>query len=168
MNKIFKSPTGNWITKGLFYETNFTNKDYLLYTLKSEDHLGYKSLKRLYLEDSIIDPTEYSFSVNHLGGWDHWQELQRAEWMIPYVESWRQERDATIKSETIKRLMVIARGTGRDAYQANKLLLQEEWKEQKKKEDVGRPSNKKIKEEAVRLVKEVKMYSDDLERIQLK
>jgi hypothetical protein len=100
----FKDSMGRWFTKSLFFETARTDqKDRVLFTLKEEEHLGYPSLKEMYLDTE--DPTEYDFAVEHLGGWNHWKALTKCKWFAPYLADWRDEMEVRVRSRGIKSLI---------------------------------------------------------------
>lgn len=118
----FTNSNGRNYLQGLFYETTLADKATVLYTLKEVDHEGYPSLRRLYLE--CADLTEYTFSVQHLNGWSHWQELVAAKWFQPYLLEWRAELQDKLRSEIISRIEAIAKDLdNKGALQANKTLL---------------------------------------------
>lgn len=122
MNK-FKNSLGRYYLRGLFYEECTTDPASVLYTLKREDHLGYPSLFRLYME--AADPTEYKFAVAHLGGWDHFQELSQSSWFKPYLDAWRQELLVKLTSDALSSILAVSKDKANpNAYHANKYLLE--------------------------------------------
>lgn len=163
-NNAFKNVGGYWLTKSLFYETNVTDKAHIRFTLKSEDHKGYPSLYRLYMESN--DPTEYRFAQEHLGGWEHWQTLQSCGWFKKHIQKWREELEVRLKSYSLAKIMSESKGSGRESFAAAKYLVEKGW-EPKDGQGTkrGRPSKQQVKEEAQRIVAEGNLIDDDLNRL---
>lgn len=155
---IYRASNGVYYTKQLFYEFADSDKSYVLYTLKDQDHMGYPSLRRLYME--MEDHSEYQFATRYFAGWAHWKKLLRCPWFADYLSEFREELQ--IKSSasylTAIRLKAIEGNLA-----ANKYLLEQGWKDSKEK--VGRPSKEKIKQEADKLFRDSSDIADDLERI---
>jgi len=161
MNK-FKNAAGAYLTLNLFYETS-QDKSQVLYTLKDRDHAGYPSLYRLYMDAD--DPTEYSFAITALDGWAHWERLTRAEWFQDYITRWRKELELRSRSAALVRIREVAAGDGKEAFQANKYLLNGQWKDKPEKRRVGAPSKQDIREAADRVFSTERTLQEDLERI---
>lgn len=164
----FKNESGTFYTLGLFFETCGADKSSVLYTLKPEDHQGYASLKRLYIE--MQDPTEYEFANAHLGGWEHWTKLSNAPWFQPYITSWRNELELLLKAKAYRAIAVEASGDGKNAFMANKYLLENLRKLRdgdESKAGRGRPSNDEIKRTALEIVSKDLSVDEDLQRIRL-
>lgn len=153
---LFKNSNGNLILKSLFLETNGTleGRPKVVYTLRPQDHRGYPSLMKLYLE--MGDPTEYQFANKHLFNWDHWQRLLDTTWFQPYILKWRKELEAKLKADALERILAKAKGEGKDSFQANKYLLEKTWTSPKKK--VGRPITEEVLEDK-------QDYQEDYERL---
>lgn len=151
------------LLQGLFYETTLpSNRENVIYTLKDRDHEGLPSLYRLYMESN--DPTEWRFANSYLESWEHWERLTKTNWFKPYVERWRKELEIRMKSESLARIMSEAKTGSKDAFQANKYLLEKGW-EPKDKSERGRPSKKEINEKAKEIVYESRMIEDDFSRL---
>lgn len=148
----WKGLNNNWITKGLFIEYRYIPKvgDHCMYTLSPEDKDSYPSLRRLYLESP--DPTEYLFSVIHLGGWDHWKYLCDESFFKPTVLLWRDEYLIRMKSQALAEIQLAAKGEGKLSYDANKYLLEEGWTKEPRRATQGRRSKQIISEEAEKLI----------------
>jgi hypothetical protein len=146
----------------LFYETNTTDKSQILYTLKDTDHNGYPSLYRLYMEAG--DLTEYSFAIQHLDGWNHWETLCKSPWFQDYLARWRRELELKYRSAALKNLIDAANGDSRDALQANKFLIQGHWKSGEGS-GRGRPSKEEIKSKAHELASEAVKVDEDYKRL---
>lgn len=154
----FKNSTGSYLTKQLFFETAFTERDRVLYTLKDEDHQGYPSIRRLYLEMS--DETEYKFASTYFGGWPHWKRLLGCSWFMDYLSEWREELRVKEAGESLARLKLAAKGGRLDL---DKYLLDRGLSD--KKSPVGRPTKERIKSEAQKIVLDQRDISDDFSRI---
>jgi len=163
MSNKFKSIMGHFITKGLFYETTLPDtRSACLFTLKDQDHEGYVSLYRLYMEAN--DPTEYQFAVSHLDGWEHWEAITACSWFKPYLARWRKELELRMKSKALSRIMSEAKTTSKESFAANKYLLEKGW-EPKNTHGRGRPSKEEIKEAARQEAQSAFRLEDDLQRI---
>jgi hypothetical protein len=146
-----KNASGRRYTKGLFYEMTLEDKSSVSYTLKDRDYTDrrsgktYPSLKRLYME--VADPTEYLFAEQHLDGWDHWLELVECTWFKDYADRWRSELEVKLRAEALRRIKLEAKSTSKNAFTANKLLLDGGWKDKSQggSKPVGRPSKEAVK-----------------------
>ena len=154
------------LLRGLFWETYVHKKDAVLYTLKDHDYRGYPSMYRLFLESTTLDPTEYSFAMSYLDGWEHWEQLQECEWMKPYVERWRKEAELKLKSKALVRVIELADSGGKDGYLAAKYLLDDGWRPKTKAQSqVGRPTKAMIKQVASEKVELDRRLKEDMERL---
>lgn len=160
----FTNSMGRWRTKSLFYELTLEDKSEVLFTLKEEDHEGFVSLYRLYME--MADLGEHRFAQKHLGGWSHWIEIANASWFKSYIDSWREELTAKIRTEAIVGLQEEAR-TGKARFQALKFLAEKGWETKPKVASArpGRPSDERIKQEAENLNRLRRDILEDHERI---
>jgi len=165
MEKQFKNPNGGRrYLRGLFFEESL-DKSTVLYTLKEQDHLGFPSLKRLYLES--LDPTEYTFACSHLEGWSHWVELSQASWMKEIVEGWRQELEVLLRSSALRAMLAVAKNKhDNNHYHANKYLLEGSWKPAGASKR-GRPSKDEVKQEIMRQAASKAEITDDAKRLGL-
>ena len=162
MTNKFRNKSNTRYLKGLFFEECFGDKSSVLYTLKDEDHLGYPSLYRLYMESP--DPTEYEFANDHLDGWDHWTMLCNCSWFQPIVERWRKEREVRDLSANITRMRDIADSTThQSAFTALKFLIDRPWIKSTK----GRPSKEDVRKEAQKVAENSRIVSEDAKRLQI-
>jgi hypothetical protein len=162
----FKNVSNRFYTKALFYEMNITDKSTILYTLKDEDHLGYLSLYRLYME--MDDLTEYEFATTYFHSWQHWDEISNAGWFQPYISKWREELFLRRKMRHIREIEKIAEAGGRDSLVAQKYLLERAWEKSERsspKKRVGRPDKPEDTQtdEEVRISR--KMFNNDYDRL---
>lgn len=95
------SDQGHYRTSSLFYEHNPTNKAGFRppYTLKEQDHNGFTSLRRLYME--CADPGEYEFAKRAFGSYRQWKEITKCNWFQEHLKEWREELAAKLKSEAL-------------------------------------------------------------------
>jgi hypothetical protein len=158
----FRNAVGTRYLKALFFEETGADKSTVVYTLKDQDHEGFPSLYRLYMETN--DPTEYRFATAYLDGWDHWEILTKCSWFSPYVERWRKELQLRLASSALARIMSEAKTNSRESFTANKYLLERGWmpKEDRK---TGRPSKQAVREAAHEIASQAKQVNSDFDRI---
>lgn len=111
------------------------------------------------------DPTEYGFATTHLDGWTHWERLIKAGWFQPYVAAWRKELELRTRSAALKRIKAKALENGKESFQADKYLLNGQWKDQPEKRRAGTPSKQEIREAANEQITADQVLRDDLQRI---
>jgi hypothetical protein len=111
------------------------------------------------------DITEYSFAQMYFEGFEHWEMVANAEWMLPLVTQWRKELELRMKSKALLRMREMAESGSKESFAANKYLLDKGWKD--KEHTRGRPSKDEIKAETNRMALEAAELHADLERIQL-
>lgn len=140
----FKNQFGVRYTKELFFETTLADKSNVIYTLKEDDHLGYKSIYRLYLEAS--DPTEYLFAVAYFEGVDHWEKLKSSPWFMPYLNKMRHALELKIKSEAFNAIVTDAMDKESKSRAASAKFILEKGYEtvNPDKRRAGRPSKQEI------------------------
>lgn len=160
----FKNNMGALYLRALFFETTLADKSTVVYTLKDEDHLGYPSLYRLYMEAD--DPTEYSFAIQHLDSWEHWQRLTKAPWFKEYLHRWRKELETRTRARALKAVRDIAASGSKEAFQANKFLLSGQWaSDGQTKRRAGAPSKEEIKKAAHEIAETHQTVEEDFERL---
>jgi hypothetical protein len=157
----FKNASGRHLLKELFFETAL-DKANVVYTLKDQDHLGYPSLYRLYMEAN--DPTEYRFATQHLDGLRHWKALQKCTWFVPFIEAWREELDIRSKSEAVSRIRQVALSGGKDSLTANKYLAEKGW-EKAPTNTKGRPTKDQVNKAAAQIAEDSQRVAEDLLRL---
>lgn len=161
MSSPFKNASGTRITKGLFFETADI-KDNVYYTLKREDHLGFVSLYRLYMEAK--DLTEHRFAKAHLDGWEHWEMMCSASWFKPFLEVWRRELQALLETEALDRMRARAGSDGKDAFAADKYLL-DRLRKPASELKRGRPTKDAIRAETQRMASVAAAIDNDHQRL---
>lgn len=163
-SKFRASGNNNRLLKALFFEQVGEDKSSVVYTLKDVDHEGFSSMYRLYME--IDDPTEWEVSQQLVDGWEHWEMLCNCSWFKPFIERWRKELELRYKSKALVKIRSEAKAGGRDAFQANKYLLEKAWEPKEAKESKrGRPTKDDIKKAADELAKAENRLLDDFNRI---
>lgn len=163
MQSRFKNASGAYLLNAMFYETTLSDKSQVIYTLKDTEHEGYPSLYQLYMDAD--DPTEYSFAINHLDGWGHWERLCECSWFKPHLSRWRRELEIRCRSRELARIRGIASQSGKEAFQAQKYILNGLWKDKPEKRRAGAPSKDEIKDAANRIVTLDRSLEEDLKRI---
>jgi hypothetical protein len=123
-----------------------------------------EELYKLYLE--VDDPTEYSFVSRYIGTWNEWEELTNTIWFKPLITKWRKELETRIRSKALRALREVAKGDTRDAFIANKYLLDNFCSTKDTKR--GRPSRADINYETNRLVLEENRLTEDYKLINVK
>lgn len=166
MTNPFRSASNQRLLKALFYEES-DNPELVVYTLKDKDHqVGsslYPSLYRLYMETD--DPTEWTFATTYLDGWEHWQMLCSCTWFKPFHKRWREELEVRTRALSLSRIRAEAASSSKNAYLANKLLLDKGWVPKEEKSPVGRPTKEAIKREADQLFQASNDAQSDFDRI---
>jgi len=153
------------LMRSLFFETAGPDKQYVVYTLKDHDHVGYPSLYRLYMETN--DPTEWEFAQKYVDGWDHWERLCESPFFQPYVQRWRKELELRMKSKALARIMAESKTSGKESFAANKYLLEKGWEPKDGQNKRGRPSKQEIAQAAKEQAQHLTRLDDDFERITL-
>jgi len=167
MTNKYRNSTNSRLLNALFYETA-RDKKAVLYTLKDGDHKSYPSLYRLYME--MDDLTEYDFATTYFDGWEHWQMLCKCPWFIPYIARWREEMELRTKAKALKAIKQEAESDSKNAYSANKVLLEGGWKkdvEKKVGSGRGRPSKDEINKQTVIEAEKRFRISEDAKRLNL-
>ena len=161
----FKAPNGQFYTRQIFYEMNTADVSLVLYTLKDYDievdGRAIPSLSRLYIE--AADVSEYDFALKYFGSWKHWKMISDANWFKEYITPMREELATKLMSLSVKRIAQLAEGDTRDAFQANRYLLDKGYIA--KVGVKGRPSKEAIQREAEALFKEKDGFNDDFQRL---
>ena len=161
MAPIFKNASGAHYLQALFFETALEqNKDYVLYTLKQQDHRGYPSIHRLFVE--MNDPTEYNFAKEYFASWTHWKMIKDCTWFKPYYDAMKEELEVSIRAKALADLRASAEDP-KNTVQVNKYLLDKGWVD--KTDTRGRPSKDTIKREADKLFKDKQELEEDFSRI---
>lgn len=159
-NHRFRTEQGVLLYQLLFYEWAFPHKNKVLYTLKDQEHHGFPSLYRLYLETG--DPTEYEFAKKYFDSYEHWKTLAQKDFIKAKVSAWREELDLKIRSEALSRIIRESKSNSKNSFVANKFILEKGYVERAKK---GRPSKEQISTAAKELAKDQEVLNSDFLRV---
>lgn len=159
----FKNANNVHHLKALFIETAImSERDKVLYTLKSEDHELYPSIRRLYLECN--DPSEYSFASKYLDNWSHFKKLSVCTWFKPILEELREELEMKVRSEALLEIRTVSSDNeNKNHFAANRFLLAGGWSPKTDKR--GRPSQESIRKEADKLFLAREDIDEDFTRL---
>jgi len=143
-----------------------TIKDKCCLTLKRENWvrngIKYWSLYRMYMHFCKEDPTEYEFAQAVFGDWSYWQDLCERDFFAPHIAEWREELKEFWKMKAVKAMKTqVEEGTA--AFSTLKYLADNGYVEKER----GRPSKRKIKEEAEKIAKSKDDVKEDWERLGL-
>lgn len=166
-NPFRNATTNQRLLKALFFETNgYADKSTVLYTLKDVDHEGFPSFYRLYME--LDDPTEWEVSQRLVDGWEHWEMLSNCTWFKPFVERWRKELELRMKSKALAKIKTEAKTGSKEAFGANKYLLEKGWEAKEGgRNGRGRPTKDDIRRAADEIARSQGQLSEDFERLGL-
>jgi hypothetical protein len=167
MNPKFRNSSNGRYLKGLFYEMTTADKSSVSYTLKDWDHtvdgIVYPSLYKLYIEQE--DLTEYEFANTHLDGWEHWEMLTSTSWFRPYADRWRKELSLKLRARALNRMKAEAASSSKNAFLANKYLVEKGFVDSAEKHSRGRPTKDQVKAAAHELALTDKRLEEDFERL---
>ncbi len=155
---LLKDSKNEWRTLSIFIDRNVTKMD-PVWTLKPYPSKGFPSAHALYLE--VADPTEYEFANQLLGSWAHWQRMLECNWFLPYVDAWRDELEIKLRSEAVRNINTISKGSSAGSLNASRWLAEKGWTEKKR----GRPSKQEVASERMKQARITQEVKDDLERI---
>lgn len=156
----FRNASNAKLLRAIFYEETDADKSTVVYTLKDEDHEGFPSLYRLYME--MEDLLEYEFANTYLLNWSHWEMLTQCSWFNPYVSRWRKELELKIRSKALRKLREDATSTSKTANSSNRYLLERGWTDKATK---GRPSKEEVRRAAKEQADAQKTLESDFLRI---
>lgn len=128
-----------------------------IFTIRDEKE-GLISLKKLYMNFVVDDPTESVFAKEVFGDLGYWLIARDMTPFRPIHEEWIREADILRKQIAFKAIMSEAKEGGRSAFSAAKFLIDEPWKGRKEKAE-----SKKTTEEAFESIK--KDFSEDYNRL---
>jgi hypothetical protein len=150
------------LTRSLFLEFKGTSPDASdkgpYYTIKDQHYKGYYSAKRVYMD--CQDPTEYLPGMLLLGSHTHFQYLAGLSFMRDVIKQWREELETKLRSRGMQTIVKIATNKDGMGFAAAKWLVDRGWLDVK-----GRPSKKKIEEEAKKLQSLHSEVDEDISRM---
>lgn len=153
--------SGQWRTESLFHELTRTYPG--IWTVRDYDYHRngkvYPTLRPIYLE--CEDPTEYSFAIEVFGEWEPWKRIRESKTVQKaFLNSWREELDVRLISKGLKG--IINQANKKEAgLGASKYLVERGWLSQ---DDRGRPSQKRIAQEAKKIERVKDELEEELER----
>lgn len=121
-----RNSTGYMLSQGLFLEIA-PSDEHVVFTMKDEDHKGYKSFPSLYREYCKADPTEYNLAMEVFGSWEHWMVLQENSRIKAMVDKLREEVSVYIKMQAMRKLLEDATSESRSATSSAKYLIEQPW-----------------------------------------
>ncbi len=162
-NSKYRDYQGRLLSSKLFYERTLPDKrDKVLYTLKDQDHEGYKSLYLLYMDAN--DLTEYTFANEYFESYEHWLGITKQGWFKPYLERFRRDLETKVRSTALRAIIRESQSGSKNAFTANKFLIERGWVD-KEKNTKGRPSKEDIKHAAMDQVDSAKRLEEDFLRV---
>jgi hypothetical protein len=96
-----RGESGKLLSVGLFRETS-NDTEAAVFCLNSEGNKTQPSLYQIYRQ--YDDPTEYTFAMEVFGEFRAWKQISENPRIKPWVDSWREEMEARIRSEGIEQL----------------------------------------------------------------
>lgn len=150
----FKDKMGRWRTNTLFQEWSDPSYEayFTIYDWKHNDPLP--CLKTLFLECG--DPTEYIFATTYLGGWEHWQKLQKHRALE--VNKWREELELKLRADGIQQQIKLAEKGNSNAA---KWVAEKGWSKRK----AGAPSKAEVERETKIAAKLDESIEEDYSRL---
>jgi hypothetical protein len=162
-NSPYRDFQGRLLSSKLFYERTTPDKrDKVLYTLKDQDHEGYKSLYLLYMESN--DLTEYTFANDYFESYEHWLAITKQDWFKPFLERFRRDLETKVRSTALRAIIRESQSGSKNAFTANKFLIERGWVD-KEKNTKGRPTKEDIKQAAMEQADSTKRLEEDFLRI---
>jgi hypothetical protein len=145
---VFKDSINRWVTTGLFKETAGQNKEFVCMTLQEA--------RDKFMECGDI--LGIDFADQHLGGFQHWKNINASPVLQPIIADWVEELEVRIRSKQIKRIDTLA---AEGQFQAAKFLADRGWE----KRAAGKPSKEEVQRETKVQAKMKDSFSADIARI---
>lgn len=121
------SAMGKKKTQSLFVETARQGDEPFL-SLRPQKNNGAVSLRDLFIQYVVEDPSESVFAETVFGDYDFWLNLLECKWMEEHVLKWRKVTDAKRKALAFKAILEEVQTNGKSAFSAAKYLVEEPWK----------------------------------------
>lgn len=151
-------------TASLFKETCRLNDNPII-SLKSTRRDDMISLRDLYIQFCVDDPSETEFAEHVFGDVGVWEQIKKANWITPYLEEYRLVTDTKRKAKAFRYLAQEVKEQGKNAYGAAKYLIEEPWKD-KRNTETRKKSRKTTQAAAEEVKQENPSIADDWARIQ--
>jgi len=112
------------------------------------------------------DPTDYTFAMLVFGSWQAWERMRKSkELQGRMINRWRDELTVRLMSKGLRG--VISEVGKKGSLGASKYLIEEGWLPNKEKPTgYGRPSKRRIRQEANKLIQVHRDVDSDLDRIE--
>lgn len=165
---VFRNPeTKQLLTKALFLETSTPEERHLVrYTTRDSDVGNIPSIVRLFLE--CEDPTEYDFANKYFEGWTHWDKVRRSAYFSQTYENMKLQLELKLQARALRNIMFEAEDGGRNAYQANKYLVEKGYRPKETSHGKrGRPSKDELKTQLEKAAAVEQQIKDDHERLKI-
>jgi len=141
-----------YYTNVIFVDSTYGNKNgptpyKPTFTLEPEDHDGYYSMEKLFM-DHYQDPTEYSFVRDAFEG-DvlHWEAVKESQTLRDVYPEWKKRAVAKLTSEAMCKIVETAfDSSNKNSFTALKYLVEKDNKPAKKS-GAGRPKKPVVADE---------------------
>jgi hypothetical protein len=112
----------------------------------------------------LEDMTEYKPALQLCGSWREWQRLKN-DWKIfnNYIAEWKEELEVKLRSESVEKIIKLAKGDDPKALQAAKFISEGGW--DKRVGTAGRPSNAEKTRAAKELAQAVSETKEEEKRM---
>lgn len=151
-----KDAMGRPLTQSLFLEYQY-NDELAVYSLSDEDKVYndkfFPSLRKRYLHS--MDPTEYTFALDHFLSWDQWQRICENQAMATRIAKWREELEVKIRSRAVRNLIAL-----NENFSAQKWAADGHWNVKR-----GRPTKEEQQRERKIRSRAVEEAAEDGNRI---
>ena len=128
--EMLYNASGKKRTRSLFTETKRQGDEPFL-SLKPQKDNGAVSLRDLFIQFVVDDPSETTFAETVFGDLEFWQNLLECDWMVEEANKWRTITDAKRKAKAFRVLINEVESDGRNSYSAAKYLIEEPWKDKR-------------------------------------
>lgn len=124
-SSVLINSTGAMRTTALFKETASKDEN-PIFTLSNNPKEGYVTLKDIYMDFCVLDPTEVTFADHVFGSWTHWKKISNSNFFQDYILEWREEAAVRRKSLAFKAMIKDVQ-EGKNTLVAGKYLIEEPW-----------------------------------------
>ena len=105
-------------------------EDEPIFTIREEKE-GYVSLKKLFVQHTVDDPSEATFAEKVFGDVGYWLDVRESNKLASHISQWREEAEVKRKAKAFKAITTEVKTGGRSAFTAAKFLIEEPWKDKK-------------------------------------
>lgn len=125
-------------TRSLFTETCIAGDNPKM-TLNGgrDEHQNLPCLRDLFISLVVNDPSEVVFAETVFGEVNYWLRLRETKWMKEYLKDWRLVTDTKRKQKAFQAILAEIEEGGRSSFTAAKYLIEEPWKDKRKKEEAA-------------------------------